>query len=73
MQHWAVLPILIPLLAGTLMLLPPLARSIRSQRLASLVSLFLLLGSSLILFGISTSETQLYALGDWQPPSAFCW
>jgi multicomponent K+:H+ antiporter subunit D len=68
MQHWAVLPILIPLLAGTLMLLPPLARSILSQRIASLVSLALLLGSSLMLFHISAGETQLYILGDWQPP-----
>ncbi|MEP4546265.1 MAG: monovalent cation/H+ antiporter subunit D [Saccharospirillum sp.] len=68
MQHWAVLPILIPLLAGTLMLLPPLAGTIRRQRIASLVSLTLMLVGALVLFRLSTQATQLYVLGDWQPP-----
>ncbi len=69
MQHLSIFPILIPLLFGAIMLLPPISRDITSQRISSVIgTLFLLICSALLLFQIDTSGTQLYALGGWQAP-----
>ncbi|MFT6656464.1 MAG: multicomponent K+:H+ antiporter subunit D, partial [Marinomonas primoryensis] len=51
MQHLSIFPILIPLLFGALMLLPPISRDINSQRVASIIgTLFLLISSAVLLY-----------------------
>lgn len=69
MQHLSIFPILIPLLFGAIMLLPPISRDINSQRITSIIgTLFLLISSAALVFQITNEGTQLYALGGWQPP-----
>jgi multicomponent K+:H+ antiporter subunit D len=69
MQHLSIFPILIPLLFGAIMLLPPISRDINSQRITSIIgTLFLLISSAVLLYQINTEGVQLYALGGWQAP-----
>lgn len=69
MQHLPILPILIPLLAGVLMLLPPVAGHLLRQRLLSLVAIVLLLLVAVaLLLNSQQGPIQLYALGDWPAP-----
>ena len=69
MQHLSIFPILIPLLFGAIMLLPPISRDISSQRISSIVgTLFLLASSAVLLFKVDNEGVQLYALGGWQAP-----
>jgi len=69
MQHLAILPILIPLLAGVLLLLPPLHGSLIRQRLGSLAALLVLLGVSIIqLLEAASGTISVYSLGDWPAP-----
>jgi multicomponent K+:H+ antiporter subunit D len=69
MQHLSIFPILIPLLFGALMLLPPISRDINSQRVASIIgTLFLLISSAVLLYKTNAEGVQLYALGGWQAP-----
>lgn len=69
MSHLPILPLLLPLLMGALLLLPPLANSIKRQRIATLVTLILLLAVSLkLVFTAQESGTQMYVLGNWHPP-----
>lgn len=69
MQHLSIFPILIPLLFGIIMLLPPISRNIHSQRVASVVGcLFLLLSCVALLNQINNQGVQVYALGGWQAP-----
>jgi len=71
MMHLAILPILIPMIGGLLMLLPPFAGVKRYQhrRVASLVLVLLQLASSIVLmFTVVKSGAIMYAVGDWQPP-----
>lgn len=69
MQHLSIFPILIPLLFGAIMLLPPISRDVNFQRIASMVgTLFLLISSAFLLYHVNKSGVQLYALGGWQPP-----
>tara|TARA_R110001606_G_scaffold121385_1_gene253573 strand:+ start:624 stop:2135 length:1512 start_codon:yes stop_codon:yes gene_type:complete len=69
MQHLSIFPILIPLLFGAIMLLPPISRDINSQRITSIIgTLFLLISSAVLLYKINAEGTQLYALGGWQAP-----
>lgn len=68
MSHLPILPILIPLLMGTLMLLPPLGRGIRRQRATSVISLLLLIAAAFLLLQQSLMQSQIYVLGDWRPP-----
>ncbi|GGX43554.1 monovalent cation/H+ antiporter subunit D [Saccharospirillum salsuginis] len=68
MQHLPILPILIPLLMGTLMLLPPLGNTIVRQRVVSVASNLVLMAVSLALLIQSLDQSQIYAVGDWQPP-----
>ena len=49
MSHLPILPILIPLLMGTLMLLPPLGGGIRRQRTTSVISLLVLIAAAFLL------------------------
>ncbi len=69
MQHLAILPILLPLLAGVFLLLPPFSHSIVRQRgLTILTSILLVVISASLLLVSDQQGTQLYVLGDWQPP-----
>jgi multicomponent K+:H+ antiporter subunit D len=69
MQHLSIFPILIPLLFGAIMLLPPISRDINSQRVSSIIgTLFLLISSAVLLFKVDSEGVQLYALGGWQAP-----
>lgn len=69
MQHLAILPILLPLLTGVFLLLPPLSQSIGRQRVvAILASVLLIVIASLLLLTSDQQGTQVYALGGWQPP-----
>ncbi|PIE44382.1 MAG: monovalent cation/H+ antiporter subunit D [Gammaproteobacteria bacterium] len=69
MQHLPILPILIPLLAGVSMLLPPLCASIGRQRFFG-VSLMLILTvtAAILLVASHQQGTQMYILGGWPPP-----
>lgn len=69
MQHLSIFPILIPLLFGAIMLLPPISRDANSQRITSIVgTLFLMLSSAGLLYQVATEGVQIYALGGWQAP-----
>lgn len=69
MQHLTILPILIPLIIGALMLLPPLSKSIQFRRIASIFTMLCLLMTSIfMLVTVVQDGTQMYVLGDWQPP-----
>ena len=69
MQHLSIFPILIPLLFGTIMLLPPISRDIHAQRVTSIIgTLFLLVSCAFLLYQINNQGVQLYALGGWQAP-----
>jgi len=43
MQHLSIFPILIPLLCGALMLLPPFSKTLQRQRILSVIGTFALL------------------------------
>ncbi|HSG02479.1 MAG TPA: monovalent cation/H+ antiporter subunit D [Marinobacterium sp.] len=69
MSHLPILPILIPMLAGILLLLPPLRTTLTRQRIASLVSAGINLLVAVVLLNQSaTGEVAVYAVGDWHPP-----
>lgn len=69
MQHLSIFPILIPLLFGAIMLLPPISRELQSQRISAIIgTLFLLISSATLLSTVDDEGTQLYALGGWQAP-----
>ncbi|GAA3975272.1 monovalent cation/H+ antiporter subunit D [Allohahella marinimesophila] len=69
MQHGVILPILIPLIAGILLMLPVMHKSVWRQRCGSLIaSASVLMMSIWLLMQASTGDVTIYALGDWQPP-----
>ncbi|WP_054112760.1 monovalent cation/H+ antiporter subunit D [Marinagarivorans algicola] len=69
MLHLPILPILLPMLAAALMLLPPLSQSITRQRLfAVTIMITLVIVSVWLLLTCHQQGTQLYVLGGWQPP-----
>lgn len=69
MQHLSIFPILLPMLAAVLMLLPPLSRTINRQRVFAVsVMLGLVLVSAWLLLISHEQGTQVYVLGGWQPP-----
>lgn len=66
MSHWLILPILVPLFAGSLLLLP-LAE--RWQRGLSLLAALALIPLSLLLIRTAASgDLSVYALGNWAAP-----
>ncbi len=68
-QHLPILPIVVPLLTGVMLLLPPLSGSTQRQRAFVLImALLLLLVSGALIANSHLSSTQLYVLGGWQPP-----
>lgn len=69
MQHLPIFPILLPMLAAVLMLLPPLSNSINRHRVFSISAMIVLvIASALLLLTSHEQGTQLYILGGWQPP-----
>lgn len=69
MQHLPILPILLPMLAGVFMLLPPLSYSIGRHRFFAVPLMVVLVAiSALLLITSHQQGTQLYILGGWQPP-----
>jgi multicomponent K+:H+ antiporter subunit D len=67
-SHLAILPILLPALSGILMLLPPLAARPLAQRWIAWIGLAALMVTAGVLLHLVTYQTQIYVLGDWQPP-----
>ncbi|MFP8966943.1 monovalent cation/H+ antiporter subunit D [Pokkaliibacter sp. CJK22405] len=69
MMHLPIFPILLPLLVGVVMLLPPLSRSRNATRVIAVLSLLGQLALALWL-GHAVNENGIlhYALGDWQAP-----
>lgn len=69
LQHLPVLPLLIPLLGGILLLLPPIANTLPRQRVfGSAIALLLVIVSCLLLWRVDQQGTVMYAMGGWQPP-----
>jgi multicomponent K+:H+ antiporter subunit D len=69
MSHLPILPILIPMLAAILMLLPPFASSTERQRLLGVVTLIAVIICAVQMLKIADTGTlTVYQLGDWQPP-----
>lgn len=69
LQHLPVLPLLIPLLAGVLLLMPPIADSLARQRITgSLFAVLQLIAAVALLWTVDQQGTQIYAMGGWQPP-----
>ncbi|KDE40957.1 Na(+) H(+) antiporter subunit D [Nitrincola lacisaponensis] len=69
MSHLVILPFLLPILGGLLLLLPPIQNALIRQRIfAIFTSLLLILVSATLLHTSYTQGTQLYLLGNWQPP-----
>lgn len=69
MSHLVILPFLLPILGGLLLLLPPIQNALSRQRIfAIFTSLLLILVSATLLHTSYTQGTQLYLLGNWQPP-----
>lgn len=69
MTHLPVLPILIPLIVGALMLIPPFSRVTAYRRiLGTLASVAMLVIAILLLVEVDTQGVHLYAVGEWQPP-----
>jgi multicomponent K+:H+ antiporter subunit D len=69
MQHLAIFPILLPMLAAVFMLLPPLSNTITRHRIFTIsVMVTLVIVSALLLLTSHQQGTQIYVLGGWQPP-----
>ncbi|MGD8442102.1 MAG: monovalent cation/H+ antiporter subunit D [Desulfobacterales bacterium] len=68
MNHLPILPVLLPALTGTLMLLPPLSKRLKAQRWITWSVLILLMAIGAMLVLSVQRQTVTYALGGWQPP-----
>lgn len=69
MQHAVILPILLPLLVGALLLLPPLQHRVQARRYVSGIGILLLLLLSVWnLFHSGAGVSQFYLLGNWPAP-----
>ncbi|WP_414829234.1 monovalent cation/H+ antiporter subunit D [Alteromonas sp. H39] len=69
--HLPILPILIPLIGGLLMLLPPFigVERYRHRRVATLLLTLLQVACGIwLMVTVSQHGALMYAVGDWQPP-----
>jgi len=68
-QHLTSLPVLLPMLAGVILLMPPCGKSITIRRAASVVlSIITFFASVALLLKVQVDGTQVYAIGDWSAP-----
>lgn len=70
-EHLTILPIIIPMIGGLLMLLPPFqgVERYKYRRVASLALMLLQLFCSVwLLSTVNVAGPTMYAVGDWQPP-----
>ena len=69
MQHAVILPILLPLLVGAFLLLPPVQHNVKARRWLSGIGILLLLLLSLWnLIQSHGGTSQFYLLGNWPAP-----
>jgi len=69
LQHLVFFPVLIPLLVGTLLLLPGLHANVPRQRITVVIANLLILASAVGLLTDSLQHgTTMYMMGDWQAP-----
>jgi multicomponent K+:H+ antiporter subunit D len=68
-QNLTFLPILLPMLAGILLLMRPFGKNTGIRRVASIIfSCVSLLASLAVLLKVQAEGTQVYAIGDWSAP-----
>ncbi|TYK66468.1 monovalent cation/H+ antiporter subunit D [Colwellia echini] len=68
-QHLSSLPILLPMLAGVILLMPPCGKSVSIRRFASVTfSLLTFLISVALLLKVQIDGSLVYAIGDWSAP-----
>jgi len=68
-QHLSFLPVLLPMLAGVFLLMPPFGANKTSRRVTSVVlSLLTFFVSLALLLKVQASGSQVYAIGDWSAP-----
>ncbi|WP_411361213.1 monovalent cation/H+ antiporter subunit D [Pseudidiomarina salilacus] len=67
-KHLIILPLLVPMLAALLQLLPWGERAQQHRRTIGIVAAILNLGLALWLFAVVQDEIIVYALGSWQAP-----
>lgn len=68
-QHLTSLPVLLPMLAGVILLISPFGKTKTSRRVTSFVfSIITLLVSLALLLKVQLEGAQVYAVGDWNAP-----
>ncbi len=68
-QHLASLPVLVPMLAGIILLMPPCGKNLPIRRVMSVImALVTLLISAFLLFYVNDTAPIVYAIGDWSAP-----
>ncbi|PKH86577.1 monovalent cation/H+ antiporter subunit D [Colwellia sp. Bg11-28] len=68
-QHLTSFPVLLPMFAAVILLMPPCGKSIAIRRVASVVlSIITFLASLALLLKVQVDGTQVYAIGDWSAP-----
>ena len=68
MNHWMVVPVLLPMVAGALLLVLE-STGLDAKRSVSVVATAALIPLALGLMGIAvTGEQQIYYVGDWPAP-----
>ncbi|MBQ4831699.1 monovalent cation/H+ antiporter subunit D [Pseudoalteromonas sp. MMG010] len=68
-EHLAVLPILLPMLAAVILLLPPCGKSLFMRRIASaIMAVITLVVSIVLLVQVTNNGISVYAIGNWSAP-----
>ncbi|WP_166419159.1 monovalent cation/H+ antiporter subunit D [Pseudoalteromonas sp. Z1A8] len=68
-QHLASLPILLPMLAAVILLLPPCGKSLHIRRIASSIMAIITFAISvLLLIHVHNTGINVYAIGNWSAP-----
>ncbi|WP_148253528.1 monovalent cation/H+ antiporter subunit D [Aidingimonas lacisalsi] len=67
-QHLIILPILLPLIAGIILLRTRMGVSHQQRLIGSLATLALVVTGVALVVQASSGEVTYYALGDWRPP-----
>ena len=68
-QHLTFLPVLLPMLAAVILLMPPFGSNKAYRRITSVVlGIIAFFASLALLFKVQADGTQVYAVGDWSAP-----